>query len=271
MDPFRTVNRFRLNRYSWGAQNAVQLLMIFTTVVFLIQQMFGEGFLVTFGLIPRVAWSKFYLWQFVTYVFLHANLLHLALNMYALWVFGRDIEQLWGFKAFLKYYFLTGIGAGIIHTLITPQSMVPTIGASGAVMGILTAFAVLYPDREIFLLVFFILPVRMKAGTMVLLFGGLSLVSGALGSPDHVAHFAHLGGMAVGWLYLKRSSWFPSSSYAKIRNRWKQVRKKQEEKERVIGRVNQILDKANRVGMDRLNWREKRIFKKASEKLRRSS
>ena len=112
------------------------------------------------GLIPRWAWSRFFLWQFVTYMFLHGGLFHLIINMYALWVFGTEVERMWGPKAFYRYYFITGIGAGIVHTLITPLSTIPTIGASGAVLGVLTAFAMMFPDREITLLLFFILPVE---------------------------------------------------------------------------------------------------------------
>jgi membrane associated rhomboid family serine protease len=203
-------------------------------------------------------------------MFLHQNLLHLALNMIALWIFGRDVEQSWGKTAFLKYYFITGIGAGMVHTLITPHSLVPTIGASGAVLGVLTAFALLFPEREITLLLFFILPVRIKAKTLAWFYCAASLIGGVLGSPDRIAHFAHLGGMVVGWLYLKRKSFFPSLQNRKTQWRWKFAQKKRDDKNRMEDTVNRILDKANDIGMDRLSWKERRMLKKASKKLRRN-
>jgi len=237
--------------------------------MYLVQLLAGSRIVLWLGLVPYVAWSKAHVWQFVTYMFLHGNLLHLAFNMYALWVFGREVEEAWGRKAFLRFYAMTGIGAGLIHTLVTPHSLVPTIGASGAVMGVLTAFAILYPERDITLLLFFFIPVQMKARTMVLLFGCLSLIGGIQGSPDGVAHIAHLGGMLVGWLYLKRGFLLPSASPWKIRWKWKAAQKKRDERNRIEDTVNQILDKANAVGMNRLSWKERRLLEKASKRLRK--
>ena len=149
---------------------AVKTLLIANGVVYLFQLLVGPRLILTLGLIPRVAWSRFYLWQFFTYMFLHGNFLHIFLNMYALWIFGIEIERMWGTREFYKYYFITGVGAGVIHTILTPMSTIPTIGASGAVMGILTAYAVMFPHRVITLLLFFILPIRMRARTLALAF-----------------------------------------------------------------------------------------------------
>jgi membrane associated rhomboid family serine protease len=222
-----------------------------------------------------LTWSRFYLWQFFTYMFLHGGMFHLLFNMYALWVFGCEIERMWGPKAFLRYYFITGVGAGIIHTLITPFSMVPTIGASGAVLGVLTAFAMMFPDREITMLLFFILPVRMRAKTMALLFAGISLLSGVLGSTDGIAHFAHLGGMLVGYLYLKKYDWRGGALKKRFKDwqrnrRLRIVHQKEEEKEKMQQLVDQILDKANEVGMEHLTRDEKLLLKRASKILNRN-
>jgi membrane associated rhomboid family serine protease len=249
-------------------QGAVTMLIAANVFVYLIQFIIGGRLFSHLALVPHDTWSRGTIWQFVTYLFLHGGLLHLFFNMYSLWVFGRDVENLWGKTAFLRYYFITGIGAGVIHTLITPYSGVPTIGASGAVMGVLTAFAFLFPDREITLLLFFIFPVRMRARTMALIFAGLSLAGGAAASPDGIAHFAHLGGMLVGVFYMKRSSIFSFRKKRDVGRRWRDLKRQNESKIRAEETVNRILDKGNAVGMDKLSWRERRTLKKASQKMR---
>jgi membrane associated rhomboid family serine protease len=168
---------------------------------FLAQMIWGGTVTMTFGLVPYTAWSQLRIWQFVTYAFLHADFFHILFNMYALWVFGSELESDWGFRPFLRLYLVSGIGAGVFHALVTPHSFIPTIGASGAVSGVMAAYALMYPERELQLLLFFIIPVRMKAKVLAVGLAVLSLALGAAGSPDGIAHFAHLGGMAVGAAY----------------------------------------------------------------------
>jgi len=214
---------------------------------YLIQFLAGNRILSPLALVPHDTWSRGTLWQFATYLFLHGGVLHLFFNMYSLWVFGRDLENIWGKTGFLRYYFIAGIGAGVVHTLITPFSMVPTLGASGAVMGVLAAFAILFPDREITLLVFFLFPVRMRARTLALIFAGLALAGGVSASPDGIAHFAHLGGMLVGILYMKRSTVFSFSPGRDVRRKWRRLKRQNESRMRAEETVNRILDKANAV------------------------
>ncbi|MFH1941581.1 MAG: rhomboid family intramembrane serine protease [bacterium] len=252
-----------------GLTDAVKRLLIANGIVYLLQWVVGSQMIAVLGLRPRLAWSHLYVWQFFTYMFLHGGFFHILFNMYALWVFGGEVERMWGPKAFYRYYFTTGVGAGLIYTLLTPFSMVPTIGASGAVLGVLTAFAMMFPDREITLLLFFILPVRMRARTLALLFAGMSLFSGIVGSADGVAHFAHLGGMLVGYLYMKRD-WqltFMKGRFRdwKRRRRMRVVRQKEENLERLRKLVDQVLDKANEVGMENLTRDEKLLLKRASK------
>ena len=136
-------------------------------------------------------------WQLVSYMFLHADFWHILYNMFALWIFGQSLEQLWGTKRFLMYYFLAGIGAGIIHMFITGGS---AIGASGAVYGILLGFGMMFPDRYIMLL---IPPIPIKAKYFVTFYGVLELYSGITRPDSGVAHFAHLGGIVVGFILIK--------------------------------------------------------------------
>jgi membrane associated rhomboid family serine protease len=264
--------------------DTVKSLILANAIVFLIQQIvFGRMSTLPaglnplvrfFGLVPQHTWSRFYIWQFFSYMFLHGNLFHIFFNMYALWVFGCEVERMWGSRAFLRYYFITGVGAGLFHTLLTPTSQVVTIGASGAVMGVLTAYAVMFPNRELNLLLFFIFPVRMRARTLALGFAAISILNGVLGSPDGVAHFAHLGGMLVGYLYMKRD-WRGVAVMKKIKQ-WKSHRKmkvrrkNQEEMEKLRRLVDQVLDKANEVGMENLSRDEKVFLRKASKILKKN-
>ncbi len=269
---------YSTQRMSWGIgrgglSDGVKTLLIANGVVYFLQMIFGPQMIYGLGLVPNWAWSRLFVWQFVTYMFLHGGFFHLVVNMYALWVFGVEVERMWGKKAFYRYYFITGIGAGLIHTLLTPFSTIPTIGASGAVLGILTAYAVMFPNRELTLLLFFIFPVRMRARTLALLFAGMSLFSGVMGSADGVAHFAHLGGMLVGYIYM-RGNWkldglAETFRALKRKSRMKVHQQDEEQLEKYRRLVDQVLDKANEVGMENLTKDEKLLLKRASKILKK--
>jgi membrane associated rhomboid family serine protease len=141
----------------------------------------------------------FWPWQLLTYMFMHGGLWHLLFNMLALWMFGLELEHTWGSRRFLTFYLVCGIGAGISNLLVTPLlgQAAPTVGASGAVFGVLIAFGMLFPDRPIY--VYFLLPVRAKY--FIAAYIGMELFYGITGTTDGVAHIAHLGGAAVGLVY----------------------------------------------------------------------
>lgn len=141
----------------------------------------------------------FYPWQVVSYMFLHADLSHIFFNLFALWIFGQAIENLWGTKRFYVYYFLTGIGAALIHMFIGGAESY-TIGASGAVFGLLLAFGMMFPNQYIILL---IPPIPIKAKYFVAIYGIVELFSGLSRVDSGVAHFAHLGGLVVGFILIK--------------------------------------------------------------------
>jgi membrane associated rhomboid family serine protease len=131
-------------------------------------------------------------------MFLHGTIGHIFFNLFALWMFGQAIENLWGTKRFVYYYFITGIGAGIIQMLVS--SGAPTIGASGAVFGILLAFGMMFPNRPIMLLFF---PFPIKAKYFVAIFGVFQLLNGIGNTASNVAYFAHLGGMVFGFVIIQ--------------------------------------------------------------------
>ena len=164
-----------------------------------------------------MVYGRGYLWQLVTYLFLHGDLGHILVNMFMLWMFGAEMERIWGTRRFLKYYFLTGVGAGIVTCLFSPQSL--TIGASGAVFGVMLAYGLTFPNRQI--LFWFVFP--MKAKHFVLLMGGIELLASASWVSDGIGHFAHLGGMLFGYIYLKKA-WRLKDWVAELR--WKVRRRR---------------------------------------------
>jgi len=178
---------------------AVKFLLIVNTVVFAIQTFADDRITLLFGLVPRLVWDDYYVWQLFTYQFLHGGLFHLLFNMLALWMFGCDLERRWGSAFFLKYFFVSAVGGGLLNTLITPNQMVPSIGASGGIYGILLAYGLIYPNQVVYF--YFLFPIKMKH--FVWIIGAISFYSSITPGQSGIAHLAHLGGMLFGYLYLR--------------------------------------------------------------------
>jgi len=189
-----------------------KLLIGVNVAVFALEAVSGPGFLATFALWPVGHFIVpqfdgpvgFKVWQLITCGFLHANLLHLSINMYALWMFGSDVERAIGPRHYLTLYFSSLLCSSATQLLVVPMmtsaGVYPTVGASGAIFGILLAFGMLFPRRTIVLL---IPPIPMPAIVFVILYGLLELFSGVFGTDQGVAHFAHLGGMVGAYLTLR--------------------------------------------------------------------
>ena len=160
-----------------------------------------------FGLVPQDVIERRWVWQPVTYMFLHANFFHILFNMLGLWMFGVELERMWGTRFFVKYYAITGVGAAICTILVGLLPYAPTaitytavtIGASGALYGLLVAYALYFPDRPI--LMFLLFPVPAKF--FVIIIGAISFLSATGAGSPAVAHVAHLGGIIFGYLYLR--------------------------------------------------------------------
>lgn len=146
--------------------------------------------------------GNFFVWQLITYQFIHGGIWHLFFNLFALWMFGVELESIWGSRKFLTFYLMSGIGAGLFQLFIAPlfAEPLPTIGASGAVFGVLTAFGFTFPNRPVFMFPIFI-PIPAKF--FVILYAGLAFLLGITGSAGNVAHIAHLGGAVTGFLLLR--------------------------------------------------------------------
>ncbi len=191
-----------------GGSAAIALLVI-TVVAYFIQMSAFTDAIRLFALWPlatpaminvgdgTTVSTGFGLWQLVSYGFLHGGLAHLFFNMFALYMFGMPIERLWGTRRFLIFYFVCMIGAGLVQLAVAHLSggIYPTIGASGAVFGLLLAFGMMYPNARIMLL---FPPIPMRAKWFVLGYGVLTLIFGVTGTMSGIAHFAHLGGMLFG-------------------------------------------------------------------------
>ena len=146
--------------------------------------------------------ENFMPWQIVTYAFLHGNFPHLLFNMFGVYMFGADLERVWGPRRYLVFYMVSAVAAALTQLTVAALTGAgyPTVGASGAVFGLLLAFAMVYPRRMVVPL---FPPIPMRAPIFVALYGGLELLLGVTGSQAGVAHFAHLGGMAGGYLLLQ--------------------------------------------------------------------
>lgn len=239
--------------------------------------------------------SPFQVYQLVTYMFMHGGWVHLIFNMFALWMFGGIIERVWGGKKFLFYYLVCGVGAGITQELVQMLGWASvyssTVGASGAIFGILLAFGMLFPDERLFIIP---IPFPIKAKWLVIGYGALEVVQ-AFGASDGVAHFAHLGGMIFGYFLIRYWSKHPGGSgystrqdpFGKFRDAYGNWRKQQADsssrkstgnerqqdwdyeaqKKRRQEEIDRILDKIRKSGYDSLTQEEKRkLFDQSNTK-----
>lgn len=199
----------------------VKWLLISNTAIFVLTTLFGRAFqagIALLALAPVAVVFHFCFYQLFTYMFLHGSITHLLFNMLTLWMFGVQLERDWGTRRFLRYYFLCGVGAGLcdvaLHAALGDWST-NTIGASGAIFGLLMAFGVLYPNQTV--LMNFLFPI--KAKYLVMIYGAIELIL-AFGVNKGVSNIAHLGGMAFGYVYLK--SRFPRIHAPDWRTAYKQ-------------------------------------------------
>ena len=248
--------------------NAIKVLISINFVIFILQTLSRSEslFFPLFGLVPKLVWSEKMIWQPVTYLFFHGGIWHVLINMFVLWMFGSELERLWGKNHFLKFYFITGVGSGLATMLVNVQSITPVVGASGAVYGVLLAYGLTYPNRTVYL--YGIIPI--KSLWFVLGIGFIAFMS-SFDNMSQVSHVTHLSGMLIGYFMIKKP--------IKLKGLWFQLRKKtleyqiqREEKELsknlfVERDINQILDKINQEGFDSLTDEEQERLYKGSQSL----
>jgi membrane associated rhomboid family serine protease len=200
---------------------AIKALIITNVVMFVVSKIL-PGIIEFFGLTPYSIFHQFRIWQPVTYMFLHGTIPHILFNMLALWMFGTELERMWGTPAFVRYYFATGIAAALTTIVVSVLPFditarlydVVTIGASGAIYGLLLAYGLTFPNRPIY--IYFVFPIPAKYFVMIM--GGISLFS-AIGDTGSIAHITHLGGLVAGYVLL-RGGRFTLSPASEVRYRY---------------------------------------------------
>jgi len=220
-----------------------------------------DRFTTLFWLYQPLAIGKLWLWQLVTYMFLHSvsDPWHIIFNMLVLWMFGSEVEKAMGTRRFLTMYFTAGIFAGIFGCLFTPNN--PILGASGAIFAVEIAFAMFYPNATI---IFFVFPI--KAKYLVTIFAGITVFNCLMPTGGNVAHFAHLGGLLYGFLFIRYEPRFTNFIISR-QNQQKENEYRKEEEVRKV--VDALLDKVNRTGMKGLTRRERSYLKNASKRYRK--
>ena len=178
-----------------------QALLLINVALFFLDQLTQHQLTQWMALWPATS-PSFYPFQIVTYAFLHGGFGHLFFNMLGLWMFGAELERVWGAPRFIRFYTASVLSAAATQLIVTwlLGSFYPTVGASGGIFGLLLAFGMMFPNRTIVLL---IPPIPMKAKTFVAVYGALELFLGVTGTQEGVAHFAHLGGMLGGYLMIR--------------------------------------------------------------------
>ena len=220
--------------YSFGPgplTPAVKILIVVNVAAFLVTS-FSQVVQMRGSLIPQQVFEHFAVWQPFTYMFLHGGIFHILFNMLGLWMFGVELERMWGTRYFTQFYFVAGLGAGATQMLlgVLPFDFAnqfyyaATLGASGALYGLLLAYAMYFPHRQI--LLWFVIPVPVRV--FVGIFGAIALFSAIRGDGGGVAHTAHLGGMLAGYLYLKSGRIHPISEikYRMLKWRINRMRRK---------------------------------------------
>ncbi len=285
------MNQFSSGRSMFGGMGitpAVKSLLIANLAVFVLQFV-SNGLVYSLGVFrPSEAIYGLQIWRFFTYMFLHGSFGHIAFNMLGLWMFGSQVEAVWGQRPFLVYYFVCGLGGAVVYGLFNLTGMgaiTPMLGASGALYGILLAYGMMFPNNIILVMMIF----PMKAKYAVALFGLIALMNS--GGGGGVAHLAHLGGMLTGFIFIKMTipslggKGFPG--FGGVGNAWRRFNTKRKmkvvppRKESSSGgfqksppsqkspqqkQIDTILDKISRDGLQSLTDEEQEILRRAGRK-----
>lgn len=210
-------------RFGSGWTPVVKTFVIVNVGVFVLQS-FWPGMSRIFGLVPEMLWTSFTIWQPVTFNLLHANIMHILFNMLIFYMFAPELERMFGRTRFIGFLLVTGIGAGLCTAVASPSSIIPTIGASGIVFGVMLVYAVYFPNRQVLFMLIF----PMKIKWMLLILAVIEFWYFVGGGNPGVAHVAHLGGMGFGYLYLRYDKSFFRLRDMFYRRKLKRLKKKYE-------------------------------------------
>ena len=270
--------------FGFGLTPAVRMLLWITAGAFVLQwlciALFGDAVLLLFGL-SRHGMHGLWIWQLITYMFLHSSIWHIFFNMLALYFFGPDVERTVGRRRFIFLYLIWGVFGGLGWLLISARDITPCIGASGAIFGVLGMFSALFPHRPITLLLFLVVPVTFRARTLAILLGAITLFM-MMTQPGQIAHAAHLIGGVAGYGYgllwmrggLKTfrfdpAAWWNTMLWHWQRRRFKVVSgsfSKYYNAPKKDPDTDAILDKVSKFGLGSLTQREREILEQASRR-----
>ena len=248
-----------------GALSPFIKVMLIANVVIFIAQRFYPELTQQLGLVPARFFSEFpnLFYQPLTYMFLHGSIGHIFFNMFALWMFGTEIEHRWGSKAFSRFYVLAGLAGAFLCLVFNASQPYPIIGASAAIYGILVAYWMMFPNRQLY--IYFLFPVKVKwaiPGMMLL---------GFLFSAGNIAHMAHLGGVVFALIYVKMDwRWVFFTRWLKNRRYRQQevkLKKNRHQAEDIMKRIDAILDKINEVGIENISKSDRKFLEEASSEL----
>ncbi len=269
--------RFNYQRQQWKQNplspslftDAIKFIISINFLIFILQYLSGmeDELFTIFGIVPSKTFGELMLWQPFTYLFFHGGIWHVLINMFVLWMFGSELEKFWGKKEFLRFFFITGIGSGLITILFSLSSTNPVVGASGAIYGVLLAYGLMFPNRLVYL--YFLIPIKVKY--LVILIGAIAFFSSLNPGNSNISHLTHLSGMVIGFIYLRSSINWNTINHFVIHRKDEIKRhyedKKNEQREALKLQVDAILDKINDVGYDNLSESEREFLFKASKKL----
>jgi membrane associated rhomboid family serine protease len=240
----------------------VKLLVIINAVIFLISAPFEDFIFSWFSLYPATLGLSLQVWRLITYQFLHGGLLHIILNMWALWMFGPALERYWGSKRFLTFYLSCGTAGGLFYILLVTVGFLPAlplVGASGSILGVIAACAILFPGISVFFFpILFPIPIRIAAIGGALIY--ILLV--ATKSANAGGEAAHLAGMAMGAIYVFSQSWRAKLRLKIQSGRWQE---KIAAERRLQMELDRILEKVHESGIYSLTPEEKKILRQATE------
>jgi len=262
---FRLTQRPPNSKQSYG----VKLILTLNVILFFIIEFSGHKniFFILLGLVPNMVWTQLKIWQLFTYMFIHGGILHIFFNMLVLWIFGKDLENKWGTSDFLFFYLLCGVFSGFMTAIIGFNSLIPIVGASGAMYGVLVAYGYSYPNKIVYLYGLF--PLKVKY--MVLALGIIAFIASLTNNYTNISHITHLFGMIIGlvliyyniklsrikMIYLKYKMQKVISQNMNTHTHTLIMKKK----------VNQILDKINNEGWENLDDESQEYLYNASKQL----
>ena len=273
--------RFSYQNHRWDQSSlrpslftdAIKLIISINFLIFILQYFSGieDKLFTIFGIVPSKTFGEFMLWQPFTYLFFHGGIWHVLINMFVLWMFGSELEKYWGKSEFLRFFFVTGVGSGLVTVLFGLSSSTPVVGASGAIYGVLLAYGLMFPNRLVYL--YFLIPIKVKY--LVILIGTIAFFSSLNPGYSNISHLTHLSGMIIGFVYLRSNlssnlNWNTINHFVihrknEIKRHYKD--KKNEKREALKLKVDAVLDKINEKGYDSLSKSEREFLFTASKKL----